>query len=163
MRGLSQLELAGSERGPAPAQGTASASRAGGKAARRSDPRRASIWGTRQKVLLVGALIATAGLGLGATFYVFRPRIVDAELMPPIQSWAIWRDLSHGIDQRPAWEARYLEMLATYHRWMIVAAAIAGIGVIVMASSLLAPKRRRKRRARRPPNRGGRLARSPER
>jgi len=90
---------------------------------------------------------------MGTVFHVFRPRLLDAEAMPPIQSWSVWRDLNHGIDQHPAWESAYLEFLASYHRWMIVSGSIAGIGAILMASSLLAPRSRRKRRARRPPPR----------
>lgn len=90
---------------------------------------------------------------MGTYFHLFRPRQLDAERLAPIQTWSVWRDLSHGIDQRPAWEAAYLEFLARYHRWMIVAGAITGIGAIVMGSSLLAPRTRRKRRARRPPPR----------
>jgi len=97
---------------------------------------------------------------MGTYFYVFRPRLVDAERMGPVQSWKLWRDLSHGIDQRPPWESAYLQFLAGYHRWMIVAGAITGTGVIVMASSLLAPRSRRKRRGRRPPGKAGRPARS---
>lgn len=104
-------------------------------------------------MLLIGAIITTVGVGMGAYFHVFRPRQLDAEGLAPIQTWNVWRDLSHGIDQRPAWESAYLGFLAGYRRWMIVAGAITGIGVIVMGSSLLAPRSRRKRRARRPPPR----------
>jgi len=114
---------------------------------------KASAWGTRQRLLLIGAVITTIGLGMGTVFHVFRPRLLDAESMAPLQSWSVWRDLSHGIDQRPAWESAYLELLASYHRWMIASGTIAGIGAIVMASSLVAPRGRRKRRVRRPPPR----------
>ena len=156
MRGLAELERIGPtlDAAPsAPARPTAPASQTAQKKGRRSAQRRAPVWGTRQRLLLIGALMATVGVGTGAYFYVFRPRILDAEVMAPIQTWNVWRDLSHGIDQHPAWESAYLEYLASYHRWMIVAGAITGTGVIVMASSLLAPRSRRKRRGRRPPPR----------
>ena len=163
MRGLAELERVGPspEAVPsAPARPTAPTSQTAQKEERRSTQRRAPVWGTRQRLLLIGAVIATVGVGMGTYFYEFRPRLVDAELMGPVQSWKLWRDLSHGIDQRPPWESAYLQFLAGYHRWMIVAGAITGTGVIVMASSLLAPRSRRKRRGRRPPGKAGRPARS---
>jgi len=152
MRGLAELEPVG----PSPDAGSSAAASPDAmapKRVQRTSRGRGPVWGTRQRLLLIGAVITTVGVGMGAYFHVFRPRQLDAEGLAPIQTWNVWRDLSHGIDQRPAWESDYLEFLASYRRWMIVAGAITGIGVIVMGGSLLAPRSRRKRRARRPPPR----------
>jgi hypothetical protein len=154
MRGLAELERAdpGTAAEPSAASGrTPSGSRADQPARRARARRLRSAWGPRQRLLFIGAVIAAVGLAMGAWFYLFRPRVVEADRLAPIQSWALWRDLRHGVDQRPAWEAAYLEFLDRYHRWMIVAATITGVGVVVMASSLLLPKRRPKRRVRKRP------------
>lgn len=156
MRGIAELEPLGpdAEAGPTPeAPPTAIARQIARKRGRRPALTGRSAWGTRQRLLLIGAVITTVGVAMGAYFYLFRPRQYAAERLAPLQTWNVWRDLSHGIDQRPAWEAAYLEFLASYHRWMIVAGTITGVGVIVMGGSLLAPRSRRKRRARRPPPR----------
>jgi hypothetical protein len=153
MRGLAQLERATPESAigrsssaeqPARAsQGTPTPAKA---AARRS----ASVWGTRQRLLLIGALLTLLGLGMAGYFHLVRVRLVDTESMAPIQSWRLWHDLRYSIDQRPPWEEFYLASRAAYRRWMMVPAVFTGVGVVVMASSLLVPSRRRGRRVRRP-------------
>lgn len=153
MRGLAELERAT----PEPATGRSSSTEhpsgaaqgmpAPSRAAARSST---SVWGTRQRLLLIGALLSLLGLGMAGWFHFARPRVVPTEAMAPIDTWRMWQDLRHGIDQHPDWEEFYLESLATYRRWMIVASFVIGVGVVVMASSLLAPSRRRRRPGRRP-------------
>ncbi len=165
MRGLAQLEPAtGKSAGPQSASGRqvppppAAVLRARSKVARRL----ASNWGPRQRGLLMGIVITVVGLSMVGYWSYFRPLPIDAQQMRPIQSWGLWRDLNHGIDQRSAWEETYLELLANYRRWMIVSVTVTGVGVLVMAGALLAPKVRRKRPARRPPpSEVGRRASSP--
>lgn len=160
MRGLAQLEQATPEtaarrsRSTEEAPGASEATRASGRATAR---RSTSVWGRRQKLCLIGALITLVGLGWVGCLHLIRPRLIRTESMAPIHTWRLWHDLRHGIDQHPDWEALYHKSLRTYRRWRIVASFVAGVGVLVMASSLLAPSRRRGRRTRRPgPNAGAR-------
>lgn len=154
MRGLAQLERAG----PKPAVGRSTATPQTGQAsdvppaAGRSTIRGStSVWGTRQRLVLVGGFITVLGLGSAIVLYAGRPRLLDLERYPPIGTWQLWHDLRQGIEQRPAWEEQYTRSVAGYHRWMVVASAIAGIGVLLMASPLLVRKRRSRGRVRRPP------------
>jgi len=153
MRGLAQLTPAGPEpdRGqPAPTGQTPPAPQATRAPRGASVRRRSSAWGPRQKRIFLGAVIAVAGLVMAAIFYLFRPQLVATEKLQPIQMWHLWRDLSHGIDQRPEWEEVYLESLAGFRRWMVASFILAGVGVLVMASSLLIRGRRSPRGMRRP-------------
>jgi hypothetical protein len=146
MRGIAQLDRAGPESlaaGAFPPGATKQASKAVGLAAKRSS----SNWGPRQGVLLVGGVITGLALCLASYYYVSRPRIIDATILAPIETWQLWFDLNQGIDQRPPWEEMYLRGVANYHRWMILASTIAGIGVLIMAGALFAPRKRQKQRA----------------
>ena len=115
-------------------------------------PRRLkSTWDTRQALILVGVAITVVGLGWVTVLYVFRPRVIDPERLALIDSWRLWHDLSYALDQRPMWEQMYLDSLAKYRRWMVVACSTTGIGVLVMAGSVLLRARRPSRPRRRPP------------
>jgi len=102
-------------------------------------------------LVFVGGVITILGLSLAIIFHVLRPRLLDLERYPPIGTWQLWHELRQGIEQRPAWEEQYTRSVAGYHRWMVVASAIAGIGILLMASPLLVRKRRSRGRVRRPP------------
>lgn len=156
MRGLAQLEPATTQ-GPArPSSSAEQASDAAGAPrtpAKGSGRTPTSVWGARQKILMIGALITLVGLGLTGYREIMRPRLMDFERMAPLTAWRDWQDMRHGIDQRARWEAFFHERLAIYRRWMIVALFVVAVGLLVMGSSLLAPSRRRRRRGRRPATR----------
>lgn len=118
----------------------------------------ASAWGARQAVLLLGVIVTLAGAAWAAYLVYNRPRIVPIGELTPVQSWAlVWtQELRPGVAKAPPWEESYLEHLKWYHRWLGAAGAIAGVGLITMASSLLIPKRgprRRRRPGQKPPPR----------
>jgi hypothetical protein len=155
MRGFAELEQAVPETvadrsGPAEQQ---SSGRLRKPRSARALTRPTAAWGPRQKLLLIGALVTLLGLGMAGYFHLIRVRLVDTKSMAPIQSWRLWHDWRYSIDHSPPWEEFYLTNTAAYWRRMAVAAVVAGVGVLVMASSLLAPSRRRGRR-RRPPKAG---------
>ena len=158
MRGFAQLERATPESAmgrSSAADQPARASQGAPAPAKAAARRSASVWGTRQRLLLIGALVTVLGLGMAGYFHLVRVQLIDTESMAPIHSWRLWHELRHSVDQRPPWEEFYLESRAAYRRWMMVAAVVAGVGVVVMASSLLAPSRRRGRRLRRPGPKAG--------
>jgi hypothetical protein len=156
MRGLAQLEQAEPKSTAAPSVSAADAS-APSKAAparrRKTAPRSFPAWGTRERLLFLGAVITALGLGWLAYRYTTRPRLPEVDELSPLGTWQLWRDLRHGLDWRPGWEEGYLEAVAANHRWMIVAAAIAVLGVLTMGGSLLVSKRRPQRRKRKAPPR----------
>lgn len=153
MRGLAQLTPAGPEldRGQPGSTGERPSGPRATRAPRGTTTRRpTSVWGPRQKRVFLGAVIVALGLAMAATFYLLRPRLINTEKLQPIQMWQLWRDLSHGIDQRPEWEAAYLKSMASFRRWMVASFIVAGIGVLVMASSLLVRGRHRPRGMKKP-------------
>jgi len=154
MRGLAQLERASPKATAGRSTATPQTGQASGvhPASGRSTIRRStSVWGPRQRLVLIGGVVIVLGLGLAAAFYALRPQWIDMERLEPIGTWRLWHDLRQGIEQRPDWEEQYTRSVASYHRWMIVASVVVGIGVLLVAGPLIIPKRRSKRRARRPP------------
>lgn len=154
MRELAQLERAGPRSTVARSTATPQSGQASDvtRTSRRSAIRGStSAWGTRHRLVLIGGVVFVLGLSLAAVFYMLRPQWIDLERFAPIGTWRLWHDLRQGIDQRPDWEEQYTSSVASYHRWMVVASVIVGIGVLLMAAPLLVPKRRPKGRVRRPP------------
>lgn len=114
-----------------------------------------ATWGARQRLILVGAMITAASLGVGIRLYLGRPTI-PVEKLSPAQAWALWLDLREDVGQRRQREEQYLELLKQYHGWMGLVGFVAAVGVLTMAGSLLVPKSRSAKRARkvRPASRG---------
>lgn len=144
MRGLSELERA--EAGGAATTSSSASGRAGksrtGRAARTPDiAPTAARWGSRQKRVFLGALIAAVGLALVVILYVYRPRLPEVESLSPLGTWRLWHELREGLEWVPSWEGGYITATAANRRWTIVAAAIALGGVLLMASSLLVARK----------------------
>ncbi len=113
------------------------------------DPREvaASAWSLRQKLVLVGAVIAALGLGLSAHVYRGRPQLVEVDQLTLPQSLDVWRAYSHAgeIVLMPG-EVEYEILRERNRRWLAVTLGLAGFGAIVMASSLLIASSPRPRR-----------------
>lgn len=104
-----------------------------------------SAWGARQRLLLLGAVITIAALGLTALLYSSRPRRADVEDLSPIRTWVLWQELRQGVKQRRRGEKRFLERVTRHRRWMGVLLVVSGAGMLIMAGSRLVPDRRRTR------------------
>ncbi len=98
-------------------------------------PRR---WGIRQRLLLAGAALVLMGGFLGAASYFLRPVLAPVADYPPWMALDLWVVLQSGVD-RPAHPAElgYEEALHIHRQWMGVAAALAVLGLLTMASSRL--------------------------
>ena len=108
-------------------------------------------WGTRQRLVLLGALLALPGIVLTTYLLLNRPKLAEVPTHAPLDSltisetWNIWLDLRTGIQRHPTgMELYYQERLKANRQWTGVALAICGLGVLVMASSLLVPQPRRR-------------------
>ncbi|NLY02209.1 MAG: hypothetical protein GXY83_39495 [Rhodopirellula sp.] len=110
-------------------------------------------WGLRQRLLLVGALIALPALALAA--YLFWRLPTREQVVPtqaPLdeltvgQTWQIWQDLRTGIERRPfPAEAFYERLAQTNRQWLAVALSVFVAGLLIMVSSVFVPKSKRRR------------------
>ncbi len=98
----------------------------------------ASTWSTRKKFVLLGAVFFALGLALSVLVYRARPQLLGVDQLTPLQSLDIWRSYTYrdGIALLPG-EIEFERLRERNTRWLTVTLAIAGLGVIVMASSLL--------------------------
>ncbi len=144
MRGLASLERAADlPAGGVDPGGPKPAAPMRGRRAYAVGTASASAWGSRQRVLFIGAVITALGLGVFAVLYLLRPRMSDISTLSPAQTWYVWHDVRQGIERRTEWEATYLDRLAANRRWRNVALGIAGVGVLTIAGSLLVFRRLR--------------------
>jgi len=98
-------------------------------------------WGLRQRLFLAGAVLALAGVLLGAVCYYFRPVRLDVADYPPWMALNLWMVLERGIDRPPhPMETAFQQHLHDYRQWMGVAAALAVLGLLTMAGSLVADR-----------------------
>jgi hypothetical protein len=95
-----------------------------------------SAWGNRQRVLFVGLAIIVAGLTWASYLYVIRPQRVEVEQFTPWMTFELWRSLRSGIDRpaRPT-EIWFEAQVHAYQQWMIVAAAVTLVGLLITAGS----------------------------
>lgn len=113
-------------------------------------PRR---WGLRQRLILIGAIIALPSLALAAyLFWSLPPQEYVVPTQAPLdyltvgQTWQIWQDLRSGIERRPLPAEVFYEALARNNRqWLTVSLVLFGAGALTMISSLFVPKSRRRR------------------
>lgn len=112
---------------------------------------RQSGWGVRQRLVLLGALVAIPGFVLATYLFLTRPRPAEVPTYAPLdaltfsETWNIWLDLRSGVERRPiGWELHYEHRLRANRQWMAVALAICGAGLLLMASSLLVPQPQRR-------------------
>ena len=108
-----------------------------------SPSRARSAWGLRQRVLLVGlAIMALGSLWVGWEL-LDRPRRLEVSLYPPRFVVMYWISLKQGVDRRLPVEIAYTENLTENNRWLMVAAAVIGLGLLTVALSPLVSNRRK--------------------
>ncbi len=122
----------------------------------------ASRWGLRQRLMLIGALIALPALVAAA--YLFSNLPAQEQVVPtyaPLDSltigetWQIWQDLRSGVERRPyPVEEYYAKWAQRTRQWIGVALVFFGVGMVVMIGSLFVPKTGRRRPTPNPPPQG---------
>jgi hypothetical protein len=102
-------------------------------------------WGARQRVLLVGILVMAIGLGVAGWCRLFRPVLIDIQLLTPAQSWVLWQRLQGGLGNRQRDEIVYVTLRRWNSYWIRFGLALAAAGAASVAGSFLIPDQRRRR------------------
>jgi len=139
MRDLAQLKRDEGRSTSEPSERTRERRPPRGRRARAASP---PVWGTRQRLLFLGGIVALIGLTVLGAAYFTRPRVVQVDELSPLGLWRLWHDLRQGIDVREPWEQYYLDASRMHGRWMLVGASIAAVGLLTAAASLWMPNRR---------------------
>ncbi len=103
-------------------------------------------WEARHGVLLLGAVVICAALGMTGYLYLTRPQMPKVEMMHPWEVWMEWQYLREGV-RRPSFEPSINQIVyGNYYWWMGGSAGVLAVGLMIMLSSACLPKRRLKRR-----------------
>jgi hypothetical protein len=102
-------------------------------------PRAVSAWGTRQALVLLGVTVILVGFGMGGWFYyTLRPLPYDRIDYHPLVALSLWESLRKGVDAPPYnFEISYERMTYRYHQWMVFAAVVSLVGILIVGASLL--------------------------
>jgi hypothetical protein len=111
---------------------------------------RQSRWGSRQRLRLIGAIIAVPCLILAGLVFMTRPRLENVITHRPLdtlsfyQTWQIWQDLRIGVDRQAiAMESVYKDVLKFNKLWLGAFLAVAGVGCLLILSSWFVPNPQR--------------------
>lgn len=143
-------------------------------------PSASSTWGARQAVLMLGVLIALAGVAWAGYLLLqkrsvigrldaSRPKIVDIHELSPYQAWVVWQEeIRPGLHEAAPWEEAYQRGMRNWEEtrlryarltrwWLSTAGTLIGVGVVTVGISFLIPRpgARRKTPGPRSPARGG--------
>ena len=112
------------------------------RGAGRTGPR----WGLRQQLLTLGTLMILGGAvmaGLVASyFFLFVPKRIPVETLPPLSALVLWDSLQLGISGDPADTTAQLLLMIDRHykRSMVIAAAVGAVGALVFVVGLMVPR-----------------------
>ena len=106
-------------------------------------PRARSTWGLRQRVMLVGLWIMAVGASWAGWELLNRPTRLEVAAYRPTMVVNYWRLLKQGVSYRLPVEKLYTEVLNENNRWLMVAAAVIGLGLLTVALSPLISNRRK--------------------
>ncbi len=119
-------------------------------------PQPQRVWGPRQSVILLGAVISVIALGLGAFLLVTQPqrpgRLTpptaeeirrNTQAFSPAQSVGVWQVFrAGGLLRSEAHEGKYRKQLFVWRLWMGVVLTIEVVGVALILTPLLTGRRR---------------------
>ena len=121
----------------------------------------APTWGVRHRLLLFGGLIAAIGLGVVLLTWRTWPTKGDFSAISPFMSLQVWHNLKQGIGVPPNLaDQMFADAIRWHFRWLAVGAAVALVGIAVIAAAPLFG-RRPPREALHPDDRGAAGIRAP--
>jgi len=105
---------------------------------------RASRWGLRQRLVLIGMAITVPSLLLVGLMWIGRPsqesilQYAPLESLSYAQTWRVWLDLQWGVEPRTSAMAEwYWDIIKVNNRWIGVFLTTGALGVLLMLGSLL--------------------------
>lgn len=95
-------------------------------------------WGGRQRMLLLGSVLALAGLAWTAWCFHTRPRFdLTITTAPAAFTLDFWDSLKGGIDA-PTYSERVISFDRVWRtRWIVVGLAVAGLGLAMVIASFV--------------------------
>ena len=102
---------------------------------------RKATWGRRESLIMLGAVVTVAALGLAFYLQLTRPRLADTDSMSLVQTWVLWQELRRGVDRnRSPLEEQYVEALKVNRLSLSATLVLAAAGAILMAVMYLKPR-----------------------
>ena len=110
----------------------------------------AAVWGTHNRLVLLGSVLAGLAVVAAIVLNIERPvsrfGSIDpyqiwrsAQGMPPAYAWDVWQELKKGLDRRI--DEQYMASMVTFHILEGVLAGAAVIGVALIAAGMILGKR----------------------
>lgn len=96
-------------------------------------------WGLRQRLMMIGILIAALGLGSFGYFWHQRPRYLPMDDITPAQSFELWGYYRHSIITLTDRERAYLAVREANRKWQIASGSLAAVGLILIAAGFFVP------------------------
>jgi hypothetical protein len=108
------------------------------------------VWGSGDRLRLIGAMLVLAALIGGLWLYFARPisrfNLIDpeqirqnAQKLPASQTWALWQQMKQGLDRRT--DEQYAEAVLRFRLWQAVIAGATLVGVALIAAGAAMAKR----------------------
>ena len=95
-------------------------------------------WGLRQQMPLLGGIVLLAGTAGLIALWATWPKAPDMSRLAPFEAMGMWDELQQGISAEPSRPERwYSQALRSHLEWLVVAGAVALVGVLVIGSAFL--------------------------
>jgi hypothetical protein len=98
------------------------------------------FWGKRQSRIFLATFITVGAVGALLLLELMRPRLVDVELLPPVQVWTMWQDLRRGPDRNlAAAEQQIIDSQGVFRAGEMIMAVCAAAGILLMVVGYAMP------------------------
>lgn len=116
-------------------------------------PARGGVWGTRQRLILIGLVVMLVSGGTAFYFSRGKPRSTAhlletdglqrrTERMSLIETYQEWHELKQGLDRKRFIDKEYDKRLGIYRQKMGAALAFFALGVAMLVAGLCVPRAR---------------------